>query len=275
MSPAGAPWSAGGGLGLRHRRVQRVRRLLARSELRAQEGAFVVEGPKLATEALSSGARVEGLYVAEGYTHPVVELAVASGVRVFPLAPGVLERVATTATPQPVLAVVRASAVALDDLAGPDRSALALVVVCVDLRDPGNLGTVLRTAEAAGAEGVICCEGTVDVHNPKCLRASAGSVFHVPVVTGVNATEALGWLGARGYRRVGTRALGGRDHHDLDFSRPTALVLGNEAHGLGSELSALIDVDATIAIRGRSESLNVGMAAAVLCFEVASQQASP
>jgi TrmH family RNA methyltransferase len=146
------------------------------------------------------------------------------------------------------------------------------VVVCVDVRDPGNAGTVLRSAEVAGAGGVVCCEGSVDIYNPKTVRASAGSLFHVPVVAGGDPVEVLRRMGEWGLQRVGTVARGGRDYVDADLRRPLALVLGNEAHGLPEPVAAELDESLTIPMAGRTESLNVGMAAAVLCFEVARQR---
>ena len=259
-----------GGLGLRHKRVQRVRRLLTQPSYRRAEGAFVVEGAKLVGEALRAGAGVEGVYAApEGLDDPVVGAARAAGVRVFPLGPGVIERVTDTVTPQPVLAV----AGRLDRPREEARDA-PLVVVCVDVRDPGNLGTVLRTAEASGVGAVICCEGTVDVYNPKTVRASAGSIFHVRLVAGGEPVEVLEQVGAWDMRRLGTAAGHGEPYHQVDFRRPTALVLGNEAHGLGGRAAELVDGWVTVPMVGRSESLNVGMAAAVLCFEAARQRGS-
>jgi TrmH family RNA methyltransferase len=190
-----------------------------------------------------------------------------AGVRVFPLGAGVIERVTDTVTPQPVLAIVGEADVALGDLRG-----LHPLVVAVDVRDPGNLGTVLRTAEASGASGVICCDGTVDVYNPKCVRASAGSVFHVRLVAGGDPVEVLERVGAWGLRRLGTAARAGTPYHQVDFTMPTALVLGNEANGVPSSVAGFIDEWVTIPMTGRAESLNVGMAAAVLCFEAARQR---
>ncbi len=262
---------ATGALGFRHKRVQRVRRLLAQPSYRRAEGAFVVEGAKLVAEALRSGAPVEGVYAApEGMADPVVGAARAAGVRVFPLGPGVIERVTDTVTAQPVLAVAGRGDRPLDE-----AKDAPLVVVCVDVRDPGNLGTVLRTAEAAGVGAVICCEGTVDVYNPKSVRASAGSIFHVRLVAGGEPVDVLEQLGAWGMRRLGTAASHGEPYHEVDFRRPTALVLGNEAHGLeGHAAAGGVDGWVTVPMVGRSESLNVGMAAAVLCFEAARQRSS-
>lgn len=251
--------------------MQRLRKLVDRPRARDAERAFVIDSPKVLDAALDAGAAVESLYVPAGgpAVPPAVARATAAGVRAFDLAPGVLERVAGTVSPQPVLAVAPYVDVPLHDLRASD-----LVVVCVDVRDPGNLGTVLRSAEAAGVGGVICCDGTVDVYNPKTVRASAGSLFHVRVVAGGEPQEVLATLGEWGLRRMATRPTGGRPYHGVDLARPTAIVLGNEASGLPAGLDRLVDETVTIPMAGRGDSLNVGMAAAVLCFEAARQRAT-
>jgi TrmH family RNA methyltransferase len=255
-------------LALRHQKVQRLRRLLSRRSAREADGAFVVEGTKVLSEALDAGAPVESVYVANGaMSEPVARRAFDAGCRVYELAPGVIERVADTVTPQPVMAVVPFVDRPLADLAAAD-----LLVVAVDVRDPGNAGTVLRSAEAAGAGGVLFCDGSVDVYNPKTVRASAGSLFHVPVVAGGDPVQVLREMASWGVRRLATSSAGGHDYTDVDLTTPVAFVLGNEANGLPDEIDELVDERVTIPMVGRSESLNVGMAAAVLCFEAARQR---
>jgi len=207
------------------------------------------------------------VFAGPGAPEAVLARAEAAGVRVHPLAPGVVERVAGTVHPQPVLAVVAMDRVPLDALAGA-----TLVVVCVDVRDPGNAGAVLRSAEAAGADGIVCCGGTVDVYNPKTVRASAGSLFHVPVVAGGDAMAVLVQMGGWGLRRLGAAVAGGRPYTEVDLTAPCALVLGNEAAGLDPAVAAVLDGTVTIPMAGRTSSLNVGMAGAVLCFEAARQR---
>jgi TrmH family RNA methyltransferase len=263
-------------LAYRHQRVQRLRRLLARRSARTAESCFVVEGTKLLGEALDAGCAVESVYwdpSAGGDPGPMVERCLARGLRVYELEAGILGRVADTVTPQPVLAVVPVVDVALADLArvGPPD----LVVVCAGVRDPGNAGTVLRSAEAAGVAAVVFCDGSVDLYNPKTVRASAGALFHVPVVAGGPVAAVLDQLGRWGLARLGTVARGGEDYTTVDLRRPTAVVLGNEAAGLPSDLDALLDGGLTIPMTGRSESLNVGMAADVVCVEAARQRRAP
>jgi len=193
----------------------------------------------------------------------VVERARGRGVRVFELDPGVVDRVADTVTPQPVLAIVRTPKATLADLA-----AATFVVVCVDVRDPGNAGAVIRSADAAGADGVVCCAGTVDPFNPKTVRASAGSVLHLPVVADPEPGLVLDALREQGMRCLAAVAHGGSPYTEVDLVTPLAVVFGNEAAGLPQVLGDRIDAEVTIPMAGRAESLNVSMAAAVLCFEV-------
>jgi TrmH family RNA methyltransferase len=151
-------------------------------------------------------------------------------------------------------------------LADLDRA--TFVVVLVDVRDPGNAGAVIRSADAAGADGVVCCAGTVDPFNPKTVRASAGSVLHLPVVAGGDPAEVLDHLSAQGLACLAAVAHGGTPSTEVDLSVPLALVFGNEAAGLPETLGHRLERGVTIAMAGRAESLNVSMAAAVLCFDV-------
>jgi TrmH family RNA methyltransferase len=255
--------------------VRRLRQLLRKRGLRATEQVVVVEGAELLSVAVAAGASIEAVYVApEGAAAPavldVVDRVLSQGGRVFDLAPGVMERVASTVTPQPLLAVVSYVPTSLDALDGA-----TLVVVCVDVRDPGNLGTLIRTADAAGVDAVVCCDGTVDPTNPKCVRATAGSLFHVPVVEGGATAGVVDALSERGFTTVASVVRGGTDYVAFDWTGPVALVLGNEAGGLPDELVATVDAGVTIPMAGRTESLNVSVSAAVLCFEALRQRRAP
>lgn len=226
-----------------------------------------------------AGRQPESLFVAADASLPpaaadVVEEARRAGVRVLELAPGVMARVADTVTPQPLLGVfpmVHATVL---------PQGAQLVVVLADVRDPGNAGTIVRTADAAGVDAVVCCGGTVDPYNPKTVRSSAGSVFHVPLVElragddapahGVETT--LGALRSAGFRCLGAVPRDGVAYTDVDWTERTALVLGNEAAGLAPTLP--LDAGVVIPMAGRAESLNVAVACAVLCFEALRQRRS-
>jgi TrmH family RNA methyltransferase len=197
---------------------------------------------------------------------------VASGAELAELKEGVLEKVGSTRTPQPVLAVA--------PFPDADRDALGrdgLVVVALAVADPGNLGTLVRSAEAAGAAAILLGPGSVDAYNPKVVRASAGAIFGIPVVDaeseGWTAVEALDALGELGRQRLGATATLGTPHTEVDFTRPTAVVLGNEAHGIDAAVDARLDGHVHVAMAGPAESLNVAMAGTVLCFESARQRA--
>jgi TrmH family RNA methyltransferase len=212
----------------------------------------VIEGPLLVGEALSAGWPIEAQFVAPGVT-PV---AAADGT-VHELARGVAERVADTETTSGLFAVV--------PIPTPDPAVLeraGLVVVADRVSDPGNLGTILRSAEAAGADAMVVTSGTVDVYNPKVVRASAGAVFHLPVVP-----AGLGEVRRSGLRVIGTSPHRGTPHTAADWTGRVAIVAGGEAGGL--EDAAPVDEWVRIEHHGRAESLNVAMALTVLCFEAA------
>ena len=205
-------------------------------------------------------------------TQQVCRQSAAAGARIFHLASGVLERVADTVTPQPVLAVVpmleEPPAGAPAWRAGPG----SLVVVLVDVRDPGNAGTVLRAADASGAQAVVFAADSVDPYNPKTVRASAGSLFHVPVTVRDDPAALAATLAKDGFRTLATVVREGDDYAGLDWSVPSALFLGNESAGLDRAFAATLDGAVAIPMAGRAESLNVGVASAVVCFEAFRQR---
>lgn len=205
----------------------------------------------LIAEALAAGWEIEAEFVAPG-------VAPVGSAPVFGLAEGVLERVAATETPRGTIAVVRMPAQA----ASASLAEARFVLVPDQIADPGNLGTLLRSAEAAGVDAVVLTPGSVDPFNPKVVRASAGALFHVPVI---EAT--LDDVRAAGLRLVGTSSHRGDLSDRADWTRPVAVVLGNEAHGLADD--APVDAWVTIEHRGRAESLNVAMAGTVILFDAA------
>lgn len=231
----------------RNPRVQRLRRLASDRGTRRSEGLAVIEGQVLVAEAQRAGLEIVAEFVGPG-GHPVGGSALA-------LSAEALRRVATTEEPQPNIAVVR-----IPDPVEPTD--LSSVIVADRIADPGNLGTIIRSAEAAGLDAVIVTPGTTDPWSPKAIRASAGAVFHVPVIE-----SDLPVLAAAGLRIVGTSSHRGEEHHGADLSGRVALVLGNEAHGLAE--SAPVDAWIRIAHHGRAESLNVAMAGTLLAFRMA------
>jgi TrmH family RNA methyltransferase len=255
-------------LGKGHAHVRRLRDLLRDPKARRAEQAFVIEGPRAIETALDHGASIEAAYLGPGAARAFAGLRDrlrAAGVAIFELKEGVLERVGSTVTPQPVLAVAPTIPTSLEALPTD-----GLVLLAVDVADPGNAGTLLRSAEAAGAVGVVFCGTSVDAHNPKVVRSSAGAIFGVPVVEADDPVVVLDALGAQGRTRYGTRSSEGTAYDAVDLSGSVVVVLGNEARGLADELP--LDGTVTIPMAGRGESINVAMAATILCFEADRQR---
>jgi TrmH family RNA methyltransferase len=205
-------------------------------------------------EAREAGLELEAVFVGPGTVAPP-----SPGVATYEVAPGVVERIASTINPQAILAIARRCDVAVATVAAKP----GFVVVCAGIADPGNAGTILRSAEASGAAGVVFTVGSVDVFNPKVVRASAGALFHVAVAVGIAPAD----LKKLERPLFGAVARDGIPYDDAPLDEPCALVLGSESHGLpdGIALDGLISIPHA----GRAESLNVAMAATVLCFEAA------
>lgn len=225
--------------------------------------------------ALERGADVTAAYLGHGAAPAFGELTgrlVAAGVPVHTLKEGVLEKIGTTRTPQPVLAVARWEPAALADVVAAATG--GFVVVALDVADPGNLGTILRSAEAAGACGVVVAGAGVDVRSPKVVRASAGALFGVPIVEAPDAADAVRSLRAGGVRCLGAVARGGPAPAAVELGRGVAIVVGNEAHGISADVTVQLDGTVTIPMAGAAESLNVAMAVTILSFEAARQRAT-
>ncbi|BFU43818.1 RNA methyltransferase [Krasilnikovia sp. MM14-A1004] len=245
-------------------RVVAARRLQRRRE-REQTGRFLAEGPQAVREAVAAGAVIE-LFGTEAALDRYAAMA-ADAEQVSAVTDEALDALADTVQPQGLVAVCRQVDVGL-------REALAkrprLIAVAADIRDPGNAGTVLRTADAAGAGAVVFAGDAVDPYNGKCVRASAGSLFHVDVVRERSPGAVLDALRAAGVQVLAATGHGADDLDDLldagDLARPTAWLFGSEAHGLPADLLEAADRRVRVPIHGAAESLNLAAAAAVCLY---------
>lgn len=265
----------------RSERVRSVARLAGRSA-RRRAGLFLAEGPSCVREALRVGAArdvygtAEGLALLPELHHP----------RVWECTDEVLAAMADTVTPQGVIAVCHVPEVRLADvLAARPR----LVAVLAHVRDPGNAGTAIRAADAAGADAVLLTDASVDPFNPKCVRSTTGSLFSLPVVPGVLLPEAIAGLREAGCAVLAADGAGTLDLDALQdeaerapaaegavgLRRPTAWVFGNEAWGMSEPDRALADAVVRVPIHGRAESLNLAMAATVCLYASARAQRRP
>lgn len=254
-------------------RIRRLRRLSGRRSARVDERAFVLEGPVLVAEAIAAHVPLEGIYAERAaLDDDIAASAHAAGVPVHEVADGVLAGITDAVTPRPVLAVAPLVEVPAEVVISRAHEQGRPVLVLVDVRDPGNLGTLLRAAEASGVAGVLAAKGSVDPWSPKAVRSSAGAVLHVPIATGAEPASVLDRLGGAGLRRLATVVDGGRPVDAVELSGPVAVVLGGEAHGLHAGLVDRCDEQVTIPMEGRAESLNVAMAGTVCLFEAARQR---
>jgi RNA methyltransferase, TrmH family len=243
-------------------------RKLARRGARERADAFLVEGPQSAREA---APHLRQLFVTPEARkrHPdLVAAAAASGADLLEVTPAVLDSLADTRNPQGLVGV----AVLPEPTLESALDGAGLVVVLIEAQDPGNVGTVIRSADAAGADAVILTVGSADPRNAKAVRASAGSLFHLPVLADTDASAVVDGARRRGLQVVATVPGAGLPHTDVDLARPTALLLGNEARGLPTELAAAADATCHVPIAGRAESLNLAATAAVVLFEAARQR---
>ncbi len=239
---------------------------LKKRAFRERDRAFLAEGAQAVGEALGRRGGLSALFHTDP-AHPLVGTATEAGADVHHVSRDVMQRLTSTVTPQGLVGVAPFVDVTLERLGSP-----ACVAVLHAVRDPGNAGTVLRSADAAGADGVVFSASSVDVYNPKTVRASAGSLFHVPVVREVETAEVTAALRERGCRVYAMAAAGETDLYHLDLRQPTAFLFGNEAWGLPSEATALADSTVRVPIPGRAESLNLAAAATVCLFEWARQR---
>lgn len=239
---------------------------LKKRAFRERDRRFLAEGAQAVAEALGQPAGLATLFHTEP-EHPLVRRAGASGTELVHVDEDVMRRLTSTVTPQGLVGVASFVDVALETVAHP-----GCVAVLHEVRDPGNAGTVLRSADAAGADGVVFTGSCVDAYNPKTVRASAGSLFHLPIVRGVDTAQTVAALRERGCRILAMAADGEQDLYHLDLTEPTAFLFGNEAWGLPREAVALADETVRVPIRGDAESLNLAAAATVCLFEWARQQ---
>ncbi len=222
-------------------------------------------------EALEVGLVPSEVFASPDADAGLLADAAAAGARVRHVSADVLARALATVTPQGIAAIAPRPEVDLTT-AVARAAAGPLALVLVDIRDPGNAGTLVRAAEAAGATAVLFCGDSVEPWNPKCVRASAGALFHVPVSSGGEPVAVLDLLSRAGVRSAATVVRGGTVYDHADLRGPVAIVLGNEAHGLPAVVLDTVDLRLTIPMAGRAESLNVAMAGSVLCFEALRQR---
>jgi TrmH family RNA methyltransferase len=254
---------------------QRIRDAIRIRERRGKPGRdfFLVEGPHLVETAIKAGADIKQVFISAefsaGKAHQgLLRLIAGSTGEILEVTDQVLGKITDTETPQGVVAVAEFRRGKLEELAVSGRD---LMVILDGIQDPGNLGAIIRTADAAGADAVVLLPATCDVLMPKAVRATAGSIFHIPILhAGHDAV--LAWLHEKKIPLAVTAADAARDLFRADLTGPVAIAFGNEARGVSSRLKRSSDVSLRVPMVGRAESLNVATSAAICLYEVMRQR---
>ena len=244
-------------------KFKRLAALREKSRLRRDEGVFVVEGRRELEHCVEAGFEVETVFVCRDIYPGEVRAP-----QVFELSKELYAKVAYREGTEGVMAIVKGRELRLEDLQlGPKP----LVMVLEGVEKPGNLGAVLRSADAAGADAVIVCDPLTDLWNPNLIRASIGAVFTVPTVC-CSSADAIVWLKASGIRILTAQLQDSSAYYDCDMTGPTAIVMGTEATGLTEPWRQAADAHVLIPMLGRLDSLNVSVSAAILLYEAVRQR---
>ncbi len=255
---------------MQNSRLKLLRRAFNRRD-RDTAALAAIEGPNLLEEALRAHLTIESIFVAQGAEHLLEPLHLPDEIEVLMLPKELLDAALSTETPQSIAALVKPPLWSWDQIF-PERSTAApLILVLAGLQDPGNLGAIVRSAEAFAARAILCLPGTVSAWNPKAVRASAGSLFRLPLLS-VSAEECFSRLRKEGVKILSTAVHGASSADRADLAAPVALVIGNEGSGVPEELAALADAAVTIPCPGPVESLNAAVAAGVLLYEASRQR---
>lgn len=250
----------------------KIKRLLAlqqKSSERRKAGLFVVEGRRELMHCLEAGFQVDSVFwcpSVETGTEPMP--ALPADTRLFEVSKDVYEKMAYRGSTEGVMAEVRTRPLALSDLTLPERP---LVVVLERVEKPGNLGAILRSADAAGVSAVIVCDPLTDLYNPNLIRSSVGAIFSVPCVA-CSSEACISFLKAKGIQILTAQLQDSSLYYDIDMRRPTAVVMGTEATGLTDQWRQAADAHIRIPMLGRIDSLNVSVSAAILMYEAVRQR---
>lgn len=238
---------------------------LKQKKYRQQRGEFLAEGLRTVEEAVAFKAAQQIFYTVteDERTLKLLEQAASMQLKLTCVSEAVMKKIADTETPQGIIAVCRMQEQPLEQLLASGK----LLLVLDRVGDPGNIGTMLRTADAAGVGGIILLKGTADIYAPKTVRSSMGSLFHVPVLSGVAEQEFIDNAKKAGYQLLVTALDGADNLYQADLKGRLAFVMGNEAGGVSASLLQQADKRVFIPMRGKAESLNVAMAAGIVMFE--------
>lgn len=243
--------------------VKHIKKLQAKKSYRRETGSFVVEGLRLVKDGLEN---IHTVVVSESFDASLID--VPADKETITVTDKVFKEISDTVNPQGVMGIAKMCSVSEKEICGENP----FVIFCDAVADPGNMGTIIRTADAAGASAVVLGEGCVDLYNPKTVRSTMSSLFNVKIVETESSIKTLEFFKNKGIRICGTTPSGNKDIYAADFKGPVAIVIGNEANGICSGILNLCDEKLKIPMLGSTESLNASVAAAVTMYEVLRQR---
>ncbi len=244
-------------------------KLLKFRKHREDRGLFFIEGTRFVEEAVKEKTRIQKLFISDelyesGAAEGLLSDRYNIGYEIYILAKKLFKEISDTENPQGILAVIESDYFPIGRLLSGEISFLVLLD---SIQDPGNMGTIIRTADAAGVQGIIASKGCVDPYNPKVLRATMGSVFHIPVCLSADLAQTALTLKARGFKIYASHPEGSADYFDIPSWTNSAVVIGNEANGISDDVARCADLLVKIPMAGRAESLNASVAGALLMYE--------
>lgn len=252
-----------------NRKVKNLVNLIQKAKARREQDVFITEGVKMFQEAESD--KIKEVYVSESFYEKGTAKEKIEQCNYEILSDELFKKVSDTQTPQGVLCVMEQYHYELEDLFQKENP---LFLILEDIQDPGNLGTMVRTAEGAGVDGIIMTKGTVDIYNPKTIRSTMGSVYRMPFFYTDDLLGVMKQLQERKVKLYAAHLKGNQFYHQMDFQGATAFLIGNEGNGLKDDTAAAADVYMKIPMEGKVESLNAAVASVILMYEAARQRMS-
>lgn len=246
-----------------HNKVIKEINALKNKKDRDKRGLFILEGERLISE-ITNDWEIKYIAAAESYTGKK-----AYSEHIYNMSDSLFEKISDTVNPQGIMAVCRIKEYKLSQAEYGENP---FYVILENVMDPGNMGTIIRTADAAGVDGIFLSKGCVDIYNPKVIRATMGSVFHLPIYRNVNAIEVVKKLNDEGITTIAAHLKGSTTPYDVDLKKGCAIIIGNEANGLSDELSNEAERLVKIPMQGKAESMNAGIAAGILIYEAVRQR---
>ncbi len=250
-------------------------RSLYKKKYQNKKGQIVLEGVRIIEDALAEGAKIKRVFyikdlLEKNRTAKLIKQLKAENIELIAITEEICDRVSDVENSQGILAVVKRPEYELNDLLNQKEGSFLLIID--RLQDPGNLGTIIRTADAAGIDGIIMTKGTVNLYNQKVIRATMGSLFRIPAVSVDKLNQLKAFLTKQEVKLFATSLKGEKNYFAADYSGNVALIVGNEAHGVRDELITLADETIKIPLRGGAESLNAAIATAIVTYEGVKQR---